>query len=367
MASKSQSLNNLGRTFNHLEDLVIFYGSEGAAEAIEHITDVIETPSTLRLKWDGGLVVYWGRNESGKFIFATHNGWERNIPCYSSDDVYNFILNQSGKITTLTEFKEREQFALKIKSMFGTFKNSTPTECNKYIYADILSSNIVETNNRNITFYPNKKSSTGYTVLLDSKLGKKFSQAKIVAVGHAEFNVFGADDKLQVPKKTFNEYNTSDLSIINPYYAKNKVNISQELITDIIDFVEDNKNSINTFLESTYGLKSLKEYIYRYINYLVKNDQISDIYYQFIHWASKSNLTDSQKTKLICYTCENSEAIRSLFTVILKIMDIKNRILIQLENGPDDIRVINGEGWVKYSNKKFGNIKLVPRHTWSPK
>ena len=44
----------MGRTLNHLEDLVFFYGSAGIAE-IEHIlTDL----SDLSIKWDGKVALY---------------------------------------------------------------------------------------------------------------------------------------------------------------------------------------------------------------------------------------------------------------------------------------------------------------------
>lgn len=44
-----------GRAFNHLEDLVFFYGSEGALEAIRHLEDIATTEgaSSIRMKWDG--------------------------------------------------------------------------------------------------------------------------------------------------------------------------------------------------------------------------------------------------------------------------------------------------------------------------
>jgi hypothetical protein len=45
----------LGRAFNHLEDLVFFHGTAGTREALQHIRDfaTAEGASSIRMKWDG--------------------------------------------------------------------------------------------------------------------------------------------------------------------------------------------------------------------------------------------------------------------------------------------------------------------------
>lgn len=47
----------LGRAFNHLEDLVFFYGSAGTIEALEHLKDfnTDQGSASIRMKWDGCL------------------------------------------------------------------------------------------------------------------------------------------------------------------------------------------------------------------------------------------------------------------------------------------------------------------------
>lgn len=46
---------SLGRTFNHLEDLVFFHGSAGTIEALDHLKDfnTEQGSSSIRFKWDG--------------------------------------------------------------------------------------------------------------------------------------------------------------------------------------------------------------------------------------------------------------------------------------------------------------------------
>jgi hypothetical protein len=50
------------------------------------------------------------------------------------------------------------------------------------------------------------------------------------------------------------------------------------------------------------------------------------------------------------------------------IMALKNSIIDQLDSEPGEIIASNSEGWVRYADKgkQFGNVKLVPRHRWTP-
>ena len=53
----TEATKQLGRAFNHLEDLVFFYGSAGTIEALEHLKDfnTEQGAQSIRMKWDGCL------------------------------------------------------------------------------------------------------------------------------------------------------------------------------------------------------------------------------------------------------------------------------------------------------------------------
>lgn len=93
----------LGRTFNHLEDLVFFHGSKGALEALAHLKEINKNSSSVRMKWDGAPQIYWGRDDNGVFVLAGHNGWSRGAKGTSPEEVYDFIANQSGNPKTPEE------------------------------------------------------------------------------------------------------------------------------------------------------------------------------------------------------------------------------------------------------------------------
>jgi hypothetical protein len=48
---KQAENKQLGRAFNHLEDLVFFYGSKGTAEALQHLRDfaTVQGSSSIRM------------------------------------------------------------------------------------------------------------------------------------------------------------------------------------------------------------------------------------------------------------------------------------------------------------------------------
>jgi hypothetical protein len=49
-------------------------------------------------------------------------------------------------------------------------------------------------------------------------------------------------------------------------------------------------------------------------------------------------------------------------------MNLKDSVIDQVENAHGEVWDTNGEGRVRYAdqNKKFGNVKLVPRKRWTP-
>ena len=90
----ASATKKLGRAFNHLEDLVFFYGSSGTMEALEHLKEINtqEGASTIRMKWDGNPQIYWGRAEpNGPLILAGHNGWSKGAVTDSPEAVKDFI------------------------------------------------------------------------------------------------------------------------------------------------------------------------------------------------------------------------------------------------------------------------------------
>lgn len=355
-------MKKLGRAFNHLEDLSFFYGSDGVKEAIQHIIEICNDSSSVRMKWDGGLQIYWGRETvNGPLIMTGHNGWARGNKSTSPEELYDFIVNQSGK-DRLTPSEQRKEYARKFGKLFPLLDAATPTDFVGFVYADLLFWNKPLLSNDEYNFYPNH---TGYTVHKDTELGKRISKSNILLAGHAYFDTFGLDDDKQIPLENFNIFNTTDeVIILDPYYSK--VDIQYRLTEQLIMRMLTMGNYLDDFLKPIDGVSGFREYIYKYINAKMKGT--TD--FSFYNWISSGQAKISllQQYKIEYRISTNYTAHSNTFELISTIMDIKNTIIEELENHDCDVKAYNPEGWVIYADdkKQFGNIKLVPRHKWTP-
>ncbi len=109
--AEAATVKKLGRAFNHLEDLVFFYGSKGTLESLQHLREIAseEGSKTVRMKWDGNPQIYWGRAaKNGPLVLAGHNGWSRGAVTDNPRELYDFIANKSGTPKTPEEKKQRD-------------------------------------------------------------------------------------------------------------------------------------------------------------------------------------------------------------------------------------------------------------------
>lgn len=367
----SETPKKLGRAFNHLEDLVFFYGTEGTIEVLDHLKDIYQNASSIRMKWDGSPQIYWGRNEiNGPLLMAGHNGWARGSASSSSEELYDFIANKSGSPKTPEEKANRELFAKQFAQLYPLFDKATPKTFTGFVYADALFLAKPELDEHGMyNFYPNPKSNTGYHVSENTDLGKRIHNASVMVVGHATFDKFGAPDSEQKPKDDFTEFNNDpNLIVVGPYYTKVQPKLNVVDIDAIESFISQESTNIDKFLEPMKGVSAFKDYIYKYMNTMAKQRQLSNIDSNFISWLEGSNISVTQQQKIKDRMNDFPEALPAIFSLIKQIMHIKNSIIDQLDNDPGEIIASNSEGWVRYADhsKKFGNVKFVPRHRWIP-
>lgn len=358
-------MKNLGRTFNHLEDLTFFYGSAGAFEAVQHLRELQQDSSSLRMKWDGGLQIYWGRESiNGPLIFTGHNGWSRGVKSSSGDDLFRFVAYDSGNTNlTADQYADRIIFAAAFASLYEYFDEATPNDFVGFVYGDALYTEKQLSNNGNFDLYPNGK--TGYHIREDSELGKRISDSSCMVVAHAYFPEFGMGDDQQIPNSDFSSFGSQHVIVLNPYYASSPISIDTESIDR---YIVANKDVIDDFLLPIERVSAFKNYIYRYTNAKAKQKQLSSLGDDFIEWLEKSNISVNQRQKIINRVEESPNAVEIMFKIVKYIMNLKNSVIDQLVCNPIDISTTNSEGWVRYADitKQFGNVKFVPRHKWLP-
>lgn len=367
-----QPAKKLGRTFNHLEDLVFFHGSQGAKEAIQHLNEFNTDTgaSSIRMKWDGSPQVYWGRERiNGPLIFTSHNGWLRGIKTSSEKQLYEFIVNQSGNPKSAEELESRKAFAKEFSSLYSTFDAATPKDFVGFVYGDILFSKPQQLDESgNYSFSPNPNTQTTYHVKPKSRLGMRIESATAMVVGHAFFPRFGLLDEAQQPITDFSLFNKSkELIVQDPIYHSGKLSAETE---GMAEYIEEHANNIDTFLESTAGLSDLKDIIYKFVNQTAKVKQLDSISSKkFFEWLQTSKVSTTKQQKIYKLD-EQYNALEPIFALVKRIQHTKDNLIEQIETAHTaDIWDTHGEGRVRYADesKRFGHIKLVPRKRWTPK
>jgi hypothetical protein len=364
----------LGRAFNHLEDLVFFYGSQGTLEALEHLRDFAseQGSNSIRMKWDGNPQIYWGRAEAGgPLVLAGHNAWARGAAATSPEEVQDFIANQSGNPKSDEEREARNEFAAKFASLYSEFDAATPKDFVGYVYADGLFLEQPAQQNGVYTFCPNPRSQTCYHVKADSDLGKRIQAANIMVVGHAFFPEFGMPDSAQQPMQDFSMFDGNrNVIVLGPVYNTKPVEIDTSAIDIVEAFVKKHAGHIDQFLESVKGLSDLKNIIYTYVNQTAKAKQLDNLSDKhFFQWLATSKVSQGKQDKIAELEQTFNGALAAIFELVKMIQRMKDQVIDQIEGEQGDIWDTNGEGRVRYadpSTKQFGNVKLVPRKRWTP-
>ncbi len=367
-------VKKLGRAFNHLEDLVFFYGSNGTIEALQHIREIAteEGAKTVRMKWDGNPQIYWGREtKNGPLVLAGHNGWSRGAKTDSPEELEDFILNKSGSPKTPEERTARQQFAKQFAGLYSLFDRATPKDFVGFVYADGLFLTPPELDEQNVyNFCPNPKSKTCYHVQGDSELGQRIAKAQVMVVGHAFFPEFGMDDSEQKPLDDFSMFNgTEELIVQGPVYNVRPVTVDTQEIQAVERYLQQNAGRIDGFLNGAPGLSDLKNIIYTFVNQTAKAKQLDSIDTDmFFNWLQNSKVSKPKQEKILELSGQYASALDSIFNLVRMIMDIKDKIIDQVEQGRAEIWDTHGEGRVRYAgpDKQFGNVKLVPRKRWTP-
>ena len=387
--AEDDSMEKYGRPFNHPEHLVFFKGSAGTLEALTHFKEIAEEKeggTTVRRKWDGNPQVYWGREKkNGPLILAGHNQWSRGVKATSQHDVYDFIANQSGKVKTPEEQKQRQQFATNFANLYPLFDAATPKNFVGFVYADNLFG--VEPNNPKQlekptkeypqgiwTFCPNPISKTCYHVDAGSELGQRIAKAQVMVVGHATFDSFGAPDREQQPMDDFEIFNqTAGLIVQGPIYTDTAPEVDTSPIDSMMQYVEQHGSAIDNFLGSLPD-PDKNGIFYPFFN------QMSNLHAQgkqnfesisgktFIDWMQSKGVSAKKQQHIINMIQEHPGGLDAIFFLIKGIRNMKDQIDAGIRQQPrKEIWDTNSEGHVRYAQKhhKYGNIKIVPT-TWVP-
>jgi hypothetical protein len=153
-------------------------------------------------------------------------------------------------------------------------------------------------------------------------------------------------------------------------YNSNPVSIDTSAIDRVEQYLNQHSAAIDNFLQGTTGLGDLKNILYTYVNQTAKAKQLDNLGAQnFLSWLKSSKVSEPKQTKIEQLAQQHARALEAIFGLVGRIMDLKDQVIDQVEQGQGEIWDTHGEGRVRYApaGKKFGNVKLVPRRRWTPK
>ena len=364
----------VGRTFQHLEDLVFVDGTTGANNALARIMDIVRNPQIVRYKWDGKPTVYWGREPDGKFVMTGSGGWRKRDGTGRVDnagELAKYLMNTGND-----DNQNRQKFATEFASLWPLFESATPADFRGYVYGDLLYFHRPPLVNGVFSMQPSKVT---YSVQANSPLGKRIALSTAAVIGHAYYPQFGMNDGLQQPMENFSIFNqTQGLIVIGPKHVNIRPQIDLVNIKGLQQYIATNAKFIDAFLNDDYlntqKMGSFKNILYSFSNSMNKEGNMTGLSNLFIDWLSQSKQSAAMQSKIKNWIAQNHRGFIAVFYILEHLRDIKNQLIDQFDKetgeitqsmiGYDGKFTNSGEGYVVYSPQ--GNVKLVRRERWKP-
>ena len=350
----------VGREFNHLEDLVFTDPENGAVRAVEILKDLERGAKDVAVKWDGNPTIYWGRGEDGQFVLVGKNGWGKNKST-RPEDLSKFIKN-SGK--GVEEEPWREKLGNDMAELFTVLEAATPPDYRGFVFGDLLyyQGKPFTVKDGDIEFTPNKVT---YTVDSDSDLGKRIAGSKAGIVVHQKYPEFGSN--AGSPVDDADELNSQDVVVLAQTYVTHQPKVDTSAVNKIESMAKQNAGAIDSFIEKKPGLSDVSAIIYQYMNQMSRAQKLSELEQGFFDWLNTSKVSANKQQKIAAMAEENPKALPAIFGLVTEIMKVKDDIIDQLDSADADVKASTageqgGEGYVSLGSK----TKFVPRSRWQP-
>lgn len=342
-----------GARIQHLEDLIIWDGSNGGKYAIQKLHQVESSPKSISIKWDGSPAVIFGRNANGEFVLTdksgfTAKGYDGKVT--SGDDLEKMFLGRAkGEIDD-----SRRNFASKMKNIWNTVESVIPDDFRGYLHGDLLWFSTPQPKDGRLVFKPNV---TTYSVDAKSDIGQKITKFDVGIVVHQSIDLEGNKNKVDMGQlrggKTF---------IMPPVYVTQSPGVDLPEVDRLENYLTANAKSIDTLLAVPPELKmaDFGNILYTYINNSVKAGNLDKLGTNFSQWVEISKLSGPKKERVVQWIQQNSDGFEAIFTFIKGVMTTKNKIIKTLDSQPADIEAITngekgGEGYVIDKDVKLVN------------
>jgi len=365
----------VGRKYQHIEDLIftgipnkgISAGSEAGAHAVRILNSMGTSEKSLEIKWDGSPVVYWGRDEQGRFSMIPKNAWEYlkrgktevapGVPTamYRPEDIKNFVLG-TGDSSTPEQATKRQAYATELAELWPYFESVSPRK--GYVEGGLL-------------FYPEKPAQlnpqtqeydfkpniSGFHIPVGSTLGKRIAQAKIMVAVTGFYDTLGSSEESRYPNAE--QLSTPDVIVQGTSYVEKAPGLDNVLLDKAEQHIKKHAAAINAFLAPKPGLTKVGDILYKFYN---QNLRIAGVKEKFKEWAT-TNLSANQANKVV-----NDTGLDATLIAVELLGNAKMDIYQKASAGTHgDIRQTKPEGYV-YQDPETGQfVKAIDQANWAPR
>ncbi len=373
-----EASSDVGRKYQHIEDLVIANGSHGAMHAIERMYYMIHNYDSIELKWDGMPVVYWGRDNKGVFRMIPKNAWAylsrgamqtksgvKTLPD-NPQDVVNFITGTGGAAD-----EGRMNFAKNVASLWSLLEKASPKrgflEGGILFYPGVKPDGntampVLNPRTKTYDFMPNI---TAFHVPVDSDLGKKIKNAKMMIAATGFFDKLGSTTEGRLDNT--NTLSTKDVIVQGTTYVEEMPGVSTSGLDKLKKFVEANAQVIDNYLAPKPGLNSPGGELYTYLN---KHLRTTGLLKDFPAWAQQ-NLSPKKAEIMLSDKAGLKATLGAVEAITNEKMNIIKSLSIGLHGG---IMQTNPEGYV-HSHPEIDLqhdlpgqfLKLIDQLNWKPR
>jgi len=375
---KEAEAQDVGRKYQHIEDLVLSHGSHGGLHAVERLRDMATTGGTIELKWDGMPVVYWGRDEEGNFMMIPKNAWaylkrgqtqtKSGAPTLtkSPQDVAKFIMG-----TGSGDPKERAKFAKQFAVLWPYFEKISPKQ--GFIEGGLLfypgtkpdGQSAMPVLNKETNTYDFQPNITQFHIPADSDLGKKISRAKVGVAATGYYPTLGSSDESRFPEAS--NLSTPDVMVQGTTFVQDPVKINTKMLDSVGKFIQTHAQKIDNYLKPKPGLSKPAGELYTYLNQHLRTTGLAN---DFPAWA-ETNLSAKKAEAML----NDRQGLIATLGAIEAITKQKTELINQLsKQSHGGIRQTKPEGYAQaHPGRKFKYdipgqfIKAIDQPTWSPK
>ena len=372
-----ESMDDVGREYQHIEDLTYIQGPQGALKAIERLLQIAENSSHLEVKWDGSPAITFGRNEQGEFHLGDKYAKEYLT---TPKKLYDYVTRKS-------QSDSRIEFANVMVQLFDYYKNATPTGYRGFLECGLMFPTSQQPKPENVNgVYSFKPNTVIYNVSANSPLGKRIGAAKTAAAATGYFkDLPGLGSQREAVGDHYLPIKSSDVVIIPPTFSNTQAQLPEAQLKKLHAFVTKNAQSITNFITPDQAwIDTFKRnpgkagtdwraMIYKYVNSQVDNpgalEHLGDNMEQWA--ASDVILKDAGRRPIAINKIRQDKAGKqATFFVVKEIMKLKNVILNQIEKPTLASMGISatlptghesGEGFVSDPHGGKNPLKLVNR------